>query len=65
MAGYYGRHGDVRPDLSTAMADRLELDATRAAPQADDANLMRGKRTDGQDIKGRTRRGANHLDHHE
>ena len=56
VASYYGRLGDVRPDLSPAMAERLGLDPTRPATQAEVANLMQGRRADGQDIRGRTRR---------
>ena len=70
MASYYGRMGEVRPDLSPAMAERLGLDPTRPAyrttgtndpattwaTQAEVANLMQGRRADGQDIRGRTKR---------
>lgn len=53
VAIYYGRQGDIRADVSAAMSDRLGLDATRPAAQAEVASLMLGERADGQEIKGR------------
>lgn len=63
MASYYGRHGDIRADVSAAMAAKLGLDPTRPSAQAEVANLMLGMRVDGQEIAGRARRTPTRMGH--
>jgi len=59
MADYYGRTGELRPDLSAAMADRLGIERGQPVQSEQMANMMLGKRADGGEIEGRARRSAN------
>lgn len=57
MAEYYGHAGELRPDLSAAMTARLGLaQGESAVTKEQTANLMLGRRADGGEIAGKTKR---------